>query len=66
MDIRLAIYNNIKGHNEKQFTDIINDAMSAGEEKTLPGLGVFFEMFWKQADDKLRNDVLKLLKTASS
>lgn len=61
MDIRLAINHNIKGQNENGFRDIIEDAISSGEEKILPGLGVFFETFWKKSDANLQKQILGIL-----
>lgn len=65
MDIRLAIHHNIKGQNATGFRDIIEDAINVGEEKTLPGLGVFFEVFWKKADANLQKQVLEILVSQS-
>ncbi len=41
--IRDAITTNVHGQTAAEFKDIVEDAISRGEEHLLPGLGVFFE-----------------------
>lgn len=58
VDIRKAIYANCSGNSEEQLKDTITDAIQSGEDKTLPGLGVLFEVMWNEADKNDRQTVL--------
>ena len=40
----------------------IESSISDGEEITLPGLGVFFELMWKNSDSELQNVLLENIK----
>ena len=48
--IRQAIAMNVQNESAEGFTDIIDDAISRGDEHLLPGLGVFLEKWWQQAE----------------
>ncbi|MBD2823257.1 small acid-soluble spore protein SspI, partial [Xenorhabdus sp. 42] len=37
------------------------DAIQSGEEKMLPGLGVLFEVIWKNADENEKHEMLETL-----
>lgn len=60
-NIRSAVMANITGHSQEQLEDTITDALSSGEEKMLPGLGVLFEVFWKNANQEQKSKVLSTL-----
>lgn len=60
-NIRNAVMGNITGHTKSQLEDTITDALASGEEKMLPGLGVLFEVFWRNANQEQRNYVLSTL-----
>lgn len=64
--IRQAIAANVQGQNAEEFEDIVNDAISRGEEHLLPGLGVFLEKWWQSANDSERNDFTQKLATQFS
>ncbi|MBQ8293711.1 MAG: small acid-soluble spore protein SspI [Bacilli bacterium] len=49
LDIRKAVLNNLNNASFDDVTTTINDAINLGEEKTLPGLGVLFELLWNNA-----------------
>lgn len=55
INIRKAILQNIAENSKDELEATIVDAIEDGQEKMLPGLGVLFELIWKQsdADDKL-------------
>lgn len=65
IDIRKAVMHNVKNNQENDFAEIIEDAIMSKEEKTLPGLGVLFELFWKNADETNRNLILQTLSHAA-
>lgn len=47
LDLRQAIINNVRNNTKEQMKDVIEDSVG-NEEKTLPGLGVLFELIWKE------------------
>lgn len=53
--IRDAIAENMTNHDAQAIRGIVEDALQRGEEHLLPGLGVFFEKLWHQADEEERN-----------
>lgn len=57
-NLRGAIMANIANSTEEDVKATIMDAMQSGEEKMLPGLGVLFEVYWKHADDKSKQEVI--------
>ncbi|SFP71838.1 small acid-soluble spore protein SspI [Salibacterium halotolerans] len=58
-NLRAAVLENVSGNNEEQVEATIQDAVESGEEKMLPGLGVLFEVFWKQASDQEKDQVIR-------
>ncbi|MCK0471371.1 small acid-soluble spore protein SspI [Halalkalibacter sp. APA_J-10(15)] len=56
-NLRSAIMSNIKGSSEQDVEATITDAISRGEEKMLPGLGVMFEVYWQQASEEQKDDM---------
>ena len=56
LDIRQAILQNLNNANYDDVEATIKDAISLGEEKTLPGLGVLFELLWNNASEKWKED----------
>ncbi|SFE39806.1 small acid-soluble spore protein I (minor) [Paenibacillus catalpae] len=70
LDLRQAIINNVRNNTKEEMKDVIEDSVG-NDEKTLPGLGVLFEMIWKEitAEEQSRLvDVLhaKLQQTKSA
>lgn len=60
-DLRNAIIHNVSGNTQDQLRDTIVDAIQNGEEKMLPGLGVLFEVIWKNATEDERREMLETL-----
>jgi small acid-soluble spore protein I (minor) len=60
-DLRNAILHNVSGNTPEQLEDTIVDAIQSGEEKMLPGLGVLFEVIWKNASEKEKQMMLNTL-----
>ncbi|MFC0469493.1 small acid-soluble spore protein SspI [Halalkalibacter kiskunsagensis] len=56
-NLRGAIMSNIQGNSEQEVEATIVDAVQRGEEKMLPGLGVMFEVFWKNASEQQKDEV---------
>lgn len=59
IDIRKSIKDNFSGSDISEIKASIESSISDGEEITLPGLGVFFEIMWKNCDDELKNVLLE-------
>lgn len=61
LNLRKAIVSNIAQNDQKQLEATIADAIQDGEEKMLPGLGVLFELIWKQSDEQNKQDMVEAL-----
>lgn len=62
IDIRKSIRNNFKESDIEEIKNSIEESISDNDEITLPGLGVFFEILWKTADDTKKDYILQTLK----
>lgn len=60
-NIRQAVLANISGNTQGELEATIVDAIQNGEEKLLPGLGVLFEVIWKNADQQEQSEMLTTL-----
>ena len=59
IDIRKSIINNFKNSSIDEINKSIEDSISDYDEITLPGLGVFFEILWKNTNDK--DEIIKTI-----
>ncbi|MFC4409834.1 small acid-soluble spore protein SspI [Chungangia koreensis] len=59
--IREAITANMTGSSPDDIRGVVDDAIKRGEEHLLPGLGVFFEKLWNQADENEKQTMLNSL-----
>ena len=50
-DLRKAVIANLDDSSYDEIRETIIDAIESGEEKTLPGLGVMFEILWNGSND---------------
>ncbi|MFV8830398.1 small acid-soluble spore protein SspI [Alkalihalobacterium sp. APHAB7] len=57
-NLRGAILANVQGSSQDQVEATITDAMASGEEKMLPGLGVLFEVYWRNASEDQKHQVV--------
>ena len=63
LDIRKAVVNNLNNANHDDVETTIKNAIELSEEKTLPGLGVLFEILWKNSSEQWKEDcILQLVK----
>lgn len=53
LDLRQAIVQRVQGKEDEELTDIIESSIDS-EEMALPGLGVLFEMIWKNSTEAAR------------
>jgi len=60
-NIRGAVIHNITGNSTNQLEATIVDAIQSGEEKILPGLGVLLEVFWNNASEQQKHELLGVL-----
>lgn len=58
LDIRNYIEDNFKNATTDDIKESIEEALSSKEEVTLPGLGVFFELLWKNSSEEERETIL--------
>lgn len=61
LNLRNAIIHNVTGNTQEQLEDTIVDAIGTGEEKMLPGLGVLFEVIWKNSSEQDKREMLQAL-----
>src|SRR5699024_12669 len=61
LDLRKPILANIAENDQEQLEATIVDAVQSGEEKMLPGLGVLFELIWKQSSPSEREQMVNAL-----
>ncbi|PYZ97270.1 small acid-soluble spore protein SspI [Alteribacter lacisalsi] len=58
-NLRGAIMDNIQGSDEQKVEATIQDAIQSNEEKMLPGLGVMFEVYWQNASEQEKQQVVQ-------
>lgn len=63
LNLRNAIIQNVSGNSQSELKDTIVDAIQNGEEKMLPGLGVLFEVIWKNASEQEKQEMLQTLES---
>lgn len=62
MSIRQHIINNFKGDDYETLRRAIDESVKEQDEVTLPGLGVFLEIIWENADQELKNELIEIIK----
>ncbi|MBK3493524.1 small acid-soluble spore protein SspI [Viridibacillus sp. YIM B01967] len=62
--IREAIKANVHGQSADELKGILVDAIDRGEEHLLPGLGVFLEAWWTNADQQKQQNFMQDLAKA--
>ena len=62
MSIRQHIINNFKGDDYETLRRAIDESVKEQDEVTLPGLGVFLEIIWKNADNELKDKLIEIIK----
>lgn len=61
LNLRNAVIHNVTGNSQEELQDTIVDAIQNGEEKMLPGLGVLFEVIWKNSSEQEKQEMLDAL-----
>lgn len=60
-DIRKYILDNFKNSCKAEIKETIIASIDEHEDITLPGLGVFFEVIWRNSNDNIKNEILTIL-----
>jgi small acid-soluble spore protein I (minor) len=63
LNLRNAIIHNVSGNSQEELEETIVDAIQNGEEKMLPGLGVLFEVIWKNSSEEEKREMLATLES---
>ena len=58
IDVRKYIINNFKGDTVEDIEKSIDSSIASGDEDPLIGLGVLFEVMWKQSSDDDKHIIL--------
>lgn len=58
IDIRKSIKDNFNGALADEIKASIDSSISEGDEVTLPGIGVFFEILWNSCNEDEKNFIL--------
>lgn len=62
MSIREHIIENFKNDDVNSIMDAITSSVNDQDEVVLPGLGVFFKLFWSEADDHVKKQIAELVR----
>ncbi len=62
IDVRNYIINNFKNDTPEQIAESINTSIESRSEDPLIGLGVLFEIMWKNSNNELKNTILTNIK----
>ncbi|MBH5317548.1 small acid-soluble spore protein SspI [Paenibacillus sp. GSMTC-2017] len=60
IDLRQAIVNRVQENSKEQLNEVIEGSIGH-DERALPGLGVLFEMIWKQSDSSQQTHMVESL-----
>lgn len=60
-DIRSYIINNFKNDKKETLRNAIEGSIEEKDEITLPGMGVFLEIIWQDADKELQDKMLSII-----
>ena len=52
-----------KGDDYETLRRAIDESVKEQDEVTLPGLGVFLELIWENADNELKDKLIEIIKT---
>lgn len=62
IDIRKYIIDNFKNTTTDEIKESIVSSINENDEITLPGMGVFFEILWKNSNPENQDYILNTLK----
>ncbi|WP_068773861.1 small acid-soluble spore protein SspI [Paenibacillus sp. FJAT-26967] len=61
LSLRQAIVQRVEGKSDQELQEIINDSID-GQEQALPGLGVLFEVIWKNITPQTQTELVTTLR----
>ena len=61
IDIRSHIINNFKDDDINTLRNAIEESISEKDEIALPGMGVFLEIIWENANSELQQQLLEII-----
>jgi len=64
ISIRKHILSNLDDSNFDQVKEVISESIKDGEELTLPGLGVLFEILWNHSNDDEKARIVTIISDA--
>lgn len=59
--IKEYIINNFKDDNKETLKNALNECIKEQDEETLPGMGVFMELIWKNLNDDEKDKIIEIL-----
>jgi len=59
-DLRQAIIQRVQDNSKAELNETISDSVNA-DERALPGLGVLFEIIWKDSNETLQSSMVNTL-----
>ena len=62
IDVRRYIINNFKNDSPEEIANSINMSIESKAEDPLVGLGVLFELMWKNSTNDLKNTIVSNIK----
>lgn len=62
IDVRNYIINNFKNDSPKEIEASINTSIESKSDDPLIGLGVLFEIMWKNSSNNIKDTILKNIK----
>ncbi|WP_442954868.1 small acid-soluble spore protein SspI [Paenibacillus sp. SYP-B4298] len=60
LDLRQAIVQRVQQKSDEELTDVIESSIG-NDERTLPGLGVLFEIIWQGLDPNTQHSLVQTL-----
>ncbi len=61
IDIRNSVLSNLNGSSHDDVRKTITEAIQDGDEVTLPGTGVLFELLWRGSNTNEQSRILDIL-----
>ena len=61
LSIRAHIINNFKEDNKESLRSAIEESISEKDEVVLPGMGVFLEIIWTDANEEVKQKMLEII-----
>lgn len=62
MNLRQAIVDRVQDKDNTELMEVVQSSID-NDERTLPGLGVLFEIIWKNTDEQLHEQLITSLKS---